>query len=44
MPRERVREETSARQAPADCERNLHPARPRTREARALLGRITGDG
>jgi hypothetical protein len=34
----------AARRALADCERNLHPAHPRIREARILLARITGDG
>ncbi|MET9355538.1 tetratricopeptide repeat protein [Streptomyces sp. NPDC006617] len=40
------RDEAAAavRQTLADCERNLHQAHPRTREARTLLGAITGEG
>jgi tetratricopeptide (TPR) repeat protein len=40
----RAEAEATVRQALADCEQHLHPAHPRIREARALLGRITGDG
>ncbi|MFD5495416.1 hypothetical protein ACFYY3_08255 [Streptomyces sp. NPDC001812] len=35
--------EAAAREALADCERSLHPAHPRIREARTLLARITAD-
>ncbi|WP_254405384.1 tetratricopeptide repeat protein [Streptomyces sp. AC627_RSS907] len=36
--------EAAVRRALADCERHLHPAHPRIREARTLLGRVTGEG
>ncbi|MFE5260097.1 tetratricopeptide repeat protein [Streptomyces coelicoflavus] len=35
--------EAAVRQALSDCERNLHPDHARTREARALLGAVTGE-
>ncbi|MFG3247424.1 hypothetical protein [Streptomyces sp. NPDC048187] len=39
----RAEAETAARRALGDCERQLHPAHPRTGETRALLARITGE-
>lgn len=39
----RAEAEDAVRRALADCERQLHPAHPRTGEARALLARITGE-
>jgi tetratricopeptide (TPR) repeat protein len=39
----RAEAETAVRCALTDCERRLHPAHPRTGEARALLARITGE-
>ncbi|MDV6288232.1 hypothetical protein [Streptomyces rochei] len=35
--------EAAARRALTDCERQLHPAHPRTREVRDLLARVTGE-
>lgn len=35
--------EAAVRRALAECERDLHPAHPRTAEARALLARVTGE-
>ncbi|WND34816.1 tetratricopeptide repeat protein [Streptomyces sp. BB1-1-1] len=39
----RAEAETAVRRALTDCERRLHPAHPRIREAGDLLGRITGE-
>ncbi|MET7322546.1 hypothetical protein [Streptomyces sp. NPDC005549] len=39
----RTEADDAVRRALADCERRLHPAHPRTGEARALLARITGE-
>ncbi|MEU1048231.1 tetratricopeptide repeat protein [Streptomyces sp. NPDC005897] len=39
----RAEAETAVRRALTDCERRLHPAHPRTGEARALLARVTGE-
>ncbi|MCW1096768.1 hypothetical protein OJ963_23085 [Streptomyces sp. RS2] len=39
----RAEAEDAVRRSLADCERQLHPAHPRTAEARALLARITGE-
>ncbi|WP_308293453.1 tetratricopeptide repeat protein [Streptomyces sp. RM72] len=39
----RAEAETAVRRALTDCERQLHPAHPRTGEARALLARVTGE-
>ncbi|MGW4550465.1 tetratricopeptide repeat protein [Streptomyces violaceorubidus] len=39
----RAEAEDAVRRALADCERQLHPAHPRTGEARALLARIAGE-
>ncbi|WP_399943278.1 tetratricopeptide repeat protein [Streptomyces sp. BBFR25] len=39
----RTEAETAVRRALTDCERQLHPAHPRTGEARALLARVTGE-
>ncbi|MFJ6072889.1 hypothetical protein ACIQFU_18890 [Streptomyces sp. NPDC093065] len=39
----RAEAEDAVRRSLADCERWLHPAHPRTGEARALLARITGE-
>ncbi|WP_308401041.1 tetratricopeptide repeat protein [Streptomyces sp. AC512_CC834] len=40
----RAEAEDAVRRSLADCERQLHPAHPRTGEAGALLARITGEG
>ncbi|MEU4984146.1 tetratricopeptide repeat protein [Streptomyces sp. NPDC021969] len=39
----RAEAEDAVRRSLADCERQLHPAHPRTGEARALLARVTGE-
>ncbi|CAM5260472.1 hypothetical protein SVIOM342S_06586 [Streptomyces violaceorubidus] len=39
----RAEAEAAVRRSLADCESRLHPAHPRTGEARALLARVTGE-